>query len=80
MLIQWSNRDILMDTKLRERPAEDCTGLLECPWGNIADARNAPPVTAEQEAELDRRLNAYDVDKNRGRPVADVLADIRRRF
>lgn len=69
-----------MDTKLRELPVEECIKILERPWDSIADGRNALPVTAAQEAELDRRLNSYDVDKNRGRPVADVLADIRRRL
>jgi hypothetical protein len=34
--------------------------------------------TADQRIELDRRLNAYAVDKNRGRPAADAVRDIRR--
>ena len=31
-------------------------------------------------AELDRRLDAYEIDKNPGRPAADVVADIRQRL
>jgi hypothetical protein len=27
----------------------------------------------------ERRLNAYEVDKNRGRPAVDAVRDIRRR-
>jgi integrase len=45
---------------------------------NGADGQGALPITADQRAELDRRLNAYAVDKNRGRPAADAVRDIRR--
>jgi putative addiction module component (TIGR02574 family) len=37
-------------------------------------------MTADQKTELDRRLNAYAVDKNRGRPAADAIRDIRRQL
>lgn len=38
------------------------------------------PVTSNEKIELDSRLRAYEGDKNRGRPAADVLADLRRRL
>lgn len=53
--------------------------LVEDLWGGIAEDRKGLPVTPEQKAELDRRLKAYEVDKNRGRLAADVLADVHRR-
>lgn len=69
-----------MTTDLREFPAEERIKLVEDVWDSIAEDRKALPVTPDQEAELDRRLKAYEVDKNRGRLAADLLADIRRRL
>ena len=69
-----------MNAKLRELPVEERIKLVEDLWDSIAEDRKALPVTAEQKAELDRRLEVYEVDKNRGRPAADVLADVRRRL
>ena len=59
--------------KLRSKPSEDLCD-------SIAAERNVLSVTPEQRAELDRRLNAYEIDQNRGRPAADVLDDVRRRL
>lgn len=36
------------------------------------------PLTTEQIAELDRRLDAYEIDKNCGRLASDAVADIRK--
>lgn len=69
-----------MNAKLRELPVEERIKLVEDLWDSIADDRKALPVTPEQRAELDRRLAAYEVDNNFGRPAADVLADVRRRL
>jgi putative addiction module component (TIGR02574 family) len=69
-----------MNAKLRELPVEERIKLVEDLWDSIAEDRKALPVTREQKAELDRRLEAYEIDKNRGRPAADVLADVRRRL
>lgn len=69
-----------MNAKLRELPVEERIKLVEDLWDSIAEDREALPVTPEQRAELDRRLAAYEIDKNRGRPAADVLADVRRRL
>jgi putative addiction module component (TIGR02574 family) len=69
-----------MNANLRELPVEERMKLVEDLWDSIAEDRKALPVTPEQKAELDRRLKAYEVDKNRGRLAADVLADVRRRL
>ena len=78
MLIQQDrNRDIPMNAKLRELPVEERVTLVEGLRDGLAEDRKVLPVTPEQRAELDRRLAAYEIDKNRGRPAADVLADVR---
>lgn len=69
-----------MNAKLRELPVEERIRLVEELWDSIAEGRTALPVTPEQGAELDRRLAAYEVDKNHGRPATDVLTDVRRRL
>lgn len=69
-----------MNANLRELPVEERMKLVEDLWDSIAEDRKALPVTAEQKAEIDRRLKAYEVDMNRGRLAADVLVDVRRRL
>jgi putative addiction module component (TIGR02574 family) len=36
------------------------------------------PLTPDQQAELDRRIDAYEADGNVGRPAEDAIAEIRR--
>lgn len=69
-----------MNLKLKELPVDERVKLVEDLWDSIAADQHALPLTNEQKAELDRRLNAYEIDKNPGRPAADVVADIRRRL
>ena len=69
-----------MNAKLRELPVEDRIKLVEDLWDSIAADRKALPVTAEQKAELDRGLDAYELDQNSGRLASDVVADVRRRL
>lgn len=69
-----------MDAKLQELPIDERIKLVEDLWDSIAADQKALPLTPEQKAELDCRLDAYAIDKNRGRPVADAVADIRRRL
>lgn len=75
-----SKQDTLTNANLRNLPIEERIKLVEDLWDSIAEDRRVLPVTPEQKAELDRRLRAYEVDKNRGRPAADALADVRRRL
>jgi putative addiction module component (TIGR02574 family) len=84
--IPWTQPDFTylrggsMNSKLKELTVDERVKLVEDLWDSIAADQNALPLTDEQKAELDRRLDAYELDKNPGRPVADAVADIRRRL
>ena len=67
-----------MKDKHRERPVKERIKLVEDLWDSIAADQNSLPLTLEQRAELDRRLDAYESDRKPGRPAADAVADIRR--
>jgi putative addiction module component (TIGR02574 family) len=69
-----------METKLQQLTVDERIKLVEDLWDSIAVDQDALPVTADQKTELDRRLNAYTVDKNRGRPASDAVRDIRRQL
>lgn len=69
-----------MNTKPQQLPIEERIKLVEDLWDSIAADQQALRLTAEQKSELDRRLDAYEIDKNRGRAAADVVADIRRKL
>jgi putative addiction module component (TIGR02574 family) len=66
--------------KLHELPRDERIKLVEDLWDSIAADREAPPLTAPQRRELDRRLDAYELDRNPGRRASEVLADVRRRL
>lgn len=70
----------MMNYKLQELPLEERIRLVEDLWDSIAADQQSIRLTAEQKAELDLRLNAYRLDRNRGRLAADALADIRRQL
>jgi putative addiction module component (TIGR02574 family) len=38
------------------------------------------PLTPAQRTELDKRLDAYELDKNAGRFALEVMADTRRKL
>jgi putative addiction module component (TIGR02574 family) len=69
-----------MDTHLRELPIADRIKLVEDLWDSIAADQNALPLTPEQREELDRRLDAYEIDGDRGRLAEEAVADIRKRI
>jgi putative addiction module component (TIGR02574 family) len=69
-----------METKLQQMTVDERIKLAEDLWDSIAVDQGALPITADQKSELDRRLNAYTVDKNRGRPATDAVRDIRRQL
>lgn len=71
---------MMMNTKPQLLPVEERLKLVEDLWDSIAADQHALRLTDEQKAELDRRLDAYEVDKNHGRPAAEVVADIRRKL
>lgn len=68
----------LMNANLRKLPLEERLRLVEDLWDSIAADQGALPLTSQQQTELDRRLDAYEADGIRGRPAADVIADIRK--
>ena len=69
-----------MNTKPLQLPLDERIKLVEDLWDSIAADQQALRLTPEQKAELDQRLDAYEIDKNRGRPAADAVADIRRKL
>jgi putative addiction module component (TIGR02574 family) len=65
---------------LRDLPIEQRLHLVEELWDSIASDQGALPLTEDQRQELDRRLDAYELDGNPGRLADEVLADIRKRL
>jgi putative addiction module component (TIGR02574 family) len=69
-----------MNLNIRELPVEDRIRLVEDLWDSIAQDQHALPLTPEQAAELDRRLESLEVDGDLGRPASEVILDIRNRL
>ena len=69
-----------MNAKLSKLPIEERIKLVEDLWDSIAADQQALPLTPEQRAELDRRLDAFEADKNRGLLVDEAIAEIRRQL
>lgn len=69
-----------MNTKLSKLPVDERIRLVEELWDSIAADQKALPLTNEQKAELDRRLDAYEADGNRGRLATEAVTEIRRKL
>jgi putative addiction module component (TIGR02574 family) len=69
-----------MITTLRNLPIEERLRLVEDLWDSISADQLALRLTDEQKAELDRRLDAYEVDGINGRVAEEAIADIRKRI
>ena len=69
-----------MIANLRTLPIVERIRLVEDLWDSIATDQVALPMTDEQRAELDRRLDAYESDGIKGRVASEVIADIRKRL
>lgn len=69
-----------MNAKLRALPLDERIRLVEDLWDSIAAEQQALPLTPAQQAELDRRLDAYATDRNQGRLASDAVAEIRRKL
>lgn len=54
-----------MNVKLRELPIEERIKLVENLLDSIASDQQTMPLTPEQRDELNRRLDAYELDKGR---------------
>jgi putative addiction module component (TIGR02574 family) len=61
-------------------PLDERMQLVEDLWDSIAAEQEALPITEAQRAELDRRLEAFERDRDPGRSAAGVIAEIRRRL
>ena len=69
-----------MNTKLQQLPVQERMRLVEDLWDSIAADEHALPLTDDQKAELDRRLDAYESDPRPGRQATHAVADIRRKL
>jgi putative addiction module component (TIGR02574 family) len=69
-----------VNANLRNLPLDERIRLVEDLWDSIASDQKALPLTPEQKAELDQRLDAYEADGDPGRPADEVIADIRKRL
>lgn len=69
-----------MNANLKKLPVDERIRLVEDLWDSIAADQKLLPLTAEQRAELDHRLDAFEADGNYGRPAGDVIADIHRKL
>lgn len=69
-----------MDTSLKNLPVEERIRVVEDLWDSIAQDQNALPLTDDQIAEIDRRLDAFEIDGDLGRPAKEVIFDIRKRL
>ncbi len=69
-----------MNTKPQQLPLEERIKLVEDLWDSIATEQQVLPLTIEQKAELDHRLDAYEIDKNLGRLATEAVAEIRRKL
>ena len=69
-----------MNIAQQELPVEERIKMVEDIWDSIAADKKILALTAEQRAELDWRLNAYEIDGVRGRLATEVIAGIRRKL
>ncbi len=69
-----------MTSKLKELPIDERIRLVEDLWDSIAADQAAFPLSPEQAAELDRRLEAYEADGEAGRPATEVIPELRKRL
>lgn len=69
-----------MDTTLKNLPVENRLRIVEDLWDSIAIDQGALPLTPERKAELDRRLDAFALDGDPGRPAREVISVIRKRL
>lgn len=66
-----------MNSNIKQLPIDERIRLVEDLWDSIASDQNALPLTQDQKNELDKRLDAYEQSKDPGRPMSEVLSEIR---
>ena len=66
--------------KIHDLTLEERIKLVEDIWDSIAAEQESLPLTSEQRRELDRRLERYRVDGDRGAPAGESIERIRGRL
>lgn len=66
--------------KIHHLTVEERLKLVEDIWDSIAAEREALPLTSEQRQELERRLDRYRIDGDRGAPAVESIERIRSRL
>jgi len=69
-----------MNQQLNQLTVEERIRLVEDLWDSIVRDQQLLPLQADQAAELDRRLAAFELDHNTGRIARHAIAEIRRRL
>lgn len=69
-----------MDSSLKNLPIHERIRLVEDLWDSIASDQNFLSLSSAQKAELDKRLEAYEVTKYPGRSTDEVVSEIRKRL
>ena len=69
-----------MIADLSALPIDQRIQLVEDIWDSIAADQAMLPVSPEQKKELDQRIDAYELDGQKGYPVGDAVARIRKRL
>jgi putative addiction module component (TIGR02574 family) len=69
-----------MNSNLRQLSVDERIRLVEDLWDSIASDQSSLSLTTEQQAELDKRLDAYETTKDPGKPVDEVISGIRERL
>jgi len=67
-----------MATPIQRLPLEERIRLVEDLWDSIGAEQERIPLTPDQRAELDARLDAFDVDGQFGEPGEMVLGQVRK--
>ncbi len=66
-----------MDSELKSLSIDQRIRLVEDLWDSVASDQRALALTTAQRQELDRRLDAFETDWNRGRDADVVIAEVR---
>jgi putative addiction module component (TIGR02574 family) len=69
-----------MNSTLKQLPIDERIRLVEDLWDSIAVDQSAIPLSSEQMEELDRRLDAFEVDSSSGKPAKEVISELRSRL
>ena len=69
-----------MNSNLKQLPVYERIRLVEDLWDSMASDQSSLPLTSEQKAELDKRLDSYEASKDPGRSIDEVIPEIRERL